>query len=430
MSMTIGLLLMTLALRLFHLNPPWESRTKEAQRPWPFRSWGGFVKQPLNCIGSLVLASVLLLGCSPSETDEPQQKRFGRLSYDIGDCQRSPFDGAEFTGPISQGPRQPLRLFNKDFYLQGLEATLNASSYSIANSLFNEGVEILQVKSFSNADLACRYFDFLPEARGVAQSQWDSVASPNGGASALLGLFTTIYSKNSQTNETRLKNPTIMVIDQTQKWTLLHEMSHYLFAHARSRQNDLTFNSELETIVETENTRIQRLVAQLQDQETQATAKQLMQTYVRFFRTNFELDKRTALEEFAVEGLLIDYAKQNRITDVDIKSEAQQAYLYMKRNGESVAFSYVLFLDRLRDFQELVKRNQWTATEKAVDSLISEIKTQVDFINDEIEAASIYRDQQPTLPDSFREWVPARPHYDLKNFKRRHQMIRNSLGNF
>ncbi len=370
------------------------------------------------------------MGCSPSETEEPQQKRFGRLSYDIGDCQRSPFDGAEFSGPISQGPRQPLRLFNKDFYLEGLEATLNASSYSIANSLFNEGVEILQVKSLSNADLSCRYFDFLPEARGVAQSQWDSVASPNGGASALLGLFTTIYSKNSQTKETRLKDPTIMVIDQTQKWTLLHEMSHYLFAKARSRQNDLSFNSELERIVENENRRIQKLRNQLQNKETQAIAEDLLQAYVGFFRTNFELDKRTALEEFAVEGLLIDYAKQDRITDVDIKSEAQQAYLYMKRNGESVAFSYVLFLDRLREFREFVEGKQWTSVETAIKKLISEIKTQVDFINNEIEAASIYRDQQPTVPDSFRAWVPARAHYDLESFKRRHQMIRDSSRNF
>ncbi len=375
----------------------------------------------------LALCSCLWLAeCNSSSDGEPEQKRFGRLDYDIGQCELSPFDGERTIQKVGTGLTEPLNLFDKVFYLQDLESALNNSSYSIAERLFNSGLNVFRVKSLTNQELPCRYFDFLPEANAVSQESWDSIAKPGSQGSSLLGLFTTIYSKNNSSKKSRLKNPTIMVLDQTQKWTLLHEMSHYLFAKARTQKHNLQFNTELDEKLQSKLNTIEKLKSQINNGGNGQLALRLSHLYSEVFDLNLELDRRSALEEFSIEALLIDYANQGKINHIRKKFDSYQAFLYMKSNGDQVTFSYILFLDRLRDLRSVAETNNWQDAFDSFQSLIDRVQKLVDFIDKELEIVDSLETKQPGLSEiSTRHEAFIHQHYDVDKFRRRHQILRN-----
>lgn len=328
--------------------------------------------------------------------------------------------------PFQFGRLDTLVFFDKLFYPQALQQNLNSSSLSLAKSLFAAGVDIYQVPS--QTDLPCRYYDFLQQAPPAAMQNWEKYNSQGGITSYLLGLFTAVYQQNVVNGLTRISQQTILLIDSTQKWTLLHEMSHFLFAQARVTQAHLQLNNTLEKDIKSLKEKMHELEFDFHEQASRTTARQLITVYEEFFHKNFALDKRTALEEFTIEAMLAQYAQSGDIAGIENSGAEHDAKNYMSFNGETVQYSYLVFAGRMKTLKSEAQSKAWSGILNRVNTLIEDIHQQVDFIDKTLQQLAPHRRRRRLGP---RDFSPhgQRPrslqHYNLKSFLNRHQMMRD-----
>lgn len=370
-----------------------------------------------------------LMACSSEVNDNSTPpRRFGRESFDLGRCSQSPFAGLDFAVAKSSSSFQVSEYFGKVFAEDQLKSALPSSAFTIAKDLFDSGVEVHQVPS--NSDPTCRYFDFLTEPPQVAQKNWNDANAFSTPTSQLLGLFTTIYSRDNNTQSGFLTEPTIMVLDSTQKWTLLHEMAHYLFAQARVVTPPLVFNSELDTRITQRRNEIQRQLRAYDQSPSAQTALAIVQSYRLFFDDNFELDSRTALEEFTIESMLLEYSAQDLISGIVKNEDEKNAIQYMKSNSRLVLATYDSLISRLLRLERDTFESKWPVAGQRVLSLVRRIQEEVQFIREKLNQFSgdetgrgrVF--DHEALNDENLE-PHSHHHYDREAFEDRHQMIQS-----
>jgi hypothetical protein len=380
--------------------------------------------------GFLVLCSALFLSaCAPETVDSEEQRVrfFGPAEFDIGQCSNDPEVGESIEAPITFGAPQNTAYFGKRFYTQSLEKTLQASSFSIAKALFDEGVDLYQVPSYVPS--RCRYFDFLNPTISVAtvQESWNQSVKLAPSQNALLGLFATKYRKNLQSGHVTLRYPSIVLLDRTQKWTLIHEMSHYLFARARILSPHMPFNEDLNN----RNRLVRSQINSLRDisRLDQNQAQLLVTLYEDYIAFNLELDKREALEEFTIEAMILEYYREGKISGVENTTDAHNAYQYMKDNSKTIIRSYQSIVDEMEEEKNAQLIDHPTLVTK-IETLQKDLQEMLSFIQIKLDWA-----QGPQSPSIFR--TRPRPdstenhphehihtqHYDLEAFKERHRLL-------
>ncbi len=370
-----------------------------------------------------LMLSVAVAGCgSETSTSETSNKRFGREQFDVGDCNQHPLTGTDFKQQTYSTQVQNSEYFAKEFLPGQWRAAFSSSSYSVARQLFDEGVQIYQVPS--GAAPECRYFDFLNLPTAEAQKNWN--AAKGGGAinSQLLGLFTTIYSRNSSNLQSHLTSPTILLLDSTKKWTLLHEMSHYLFAKSRARQFNLQFNSEIQQQIVNLGNSIRTRMGMYEEAPSEAIGLEVVKLFHQHFDLHFELDKRTALEEFTIESMLLEQAKASQILGISGSQDQKNALSYMRSNSRTVVNSYLKKIAELDDLDERFFKNQWPAVSNEIVILTYKIERQIEFIRKKIanaETASETKKGRRHREALGKATPPEHSHYDLHSFEQRHQ---------
>lgn len=298
----------------------------------------------------------------------------------IGTCDNDPLAGDEVSLLDIDPSVSSSQYFGKRLQLDQLESSLSASSYSIALNLRLQGVHLYHVAD--NPSSQCRYFAFLPSPTEKAAESWRQYSG--GGFSSLLGLFITLFSRNDGSGNVRLDNPTIMLRHNTQKWTLLHEMTHYLFAWTRAKQINMPFDRELLAEMKTIDSDIKQLESQLFFNAPAAAAQQLANKYRRLFELSYELDKRSYLEEFAIESMLLERADKGLINHITSELDARNALEYMKSNAARVTGDYerlsekisTLSTNRLSQFSHSI-RQPFVDLENDIQKLLNFIDNKV-----------------------------------------------------
>ena len=340
--------------------------------------YGGKFQQVLL----LVLATLLLANCGEDKHTEPEVRQLQsvRDNYELGKCDHSPFDGQEMTTKNFISNLQSSGYFNKPLDLNPYEQSLTASSFSIVKAMQSQGVFLYHVDPQNLSP--CFYFDFLFPVTGEAKTQWDNITSNSSGGSTLLGLFTTYYNRNSE-NSVFITNPTIILRRDTQKWTLIHEMTHYLFALGRTKDKSWKFRSELNESIQAVHSEIQVLKNKLNTSPNANDATTLMNKFKQFFDQNYTLDKRGPLEEFAIESMLLDSADNNQITDVDLEFEMKNAHAYMSSNASLVTPSYRRLIQEI----ENIDVSSYSNAQTLKNNLLKTINETLNFIYQKMDFA-------------------------------------------
>lgn len=381
------------------------------------------MKKNLLC---LVFALGLFAACENNSEEQTTQRIFGPTEYDIGSCdENDPFEGDDLMEKSFSKSIKNSNYFNKEFLPLSFEAALNSSAYSVALRLFNEGVDLYRVET--NVPKTCYYFDFLYTPTEKTQSNWDQIVSTSTGQGTLLGLFSTTYKKNTNTKKTKLTSSSILLADYTKKWTLLHEMSHYLYAKARTSRPDMQFNSDISAAIDKFEKQIPKLHHSFEKNKNEARALKLVRTLRMYFEATHELDARTALEEFTIESQLLDQASQNNISGIQLDKNKDNAIGYMADNSTDVVLSY-------RNFEAMLKRlktnefeSDWEQAVKETTSLQQKINSINSFIEVKMLEAIQIRGQE--TEEAVRvlaqdEQPLQHHHFDFDAFKRRHNRIK------
>jgi hypothetical protein len=397
-------------------------KPKDSGRGLPLIQKGKWFKKQSLWATVGVTCALFALGCGADVEETRARQNFERSQHNVGQCELSPFLGEELNTSLTRGVPETLVIFNKSFYLEGFSQTLNASSFSIVKTLHQEGVDVFRFPSEGVHQQGCRYFDFLHEPGTEARDHWQEQSANQGVGGRLLGLFTTRYRRNTHSAQSHLEHPTIIVLDLSRKWTLLHEMSHYLYARARARQTNLQHPNHHHAVIEQTDRRLRQLRVQFRQHPGTDTGHQLLQQHQEHFRAQHALDKRTALEEFAIEAMLADYYRRGRVTGVT-PGEARTGLNYMRRSGEQVAFSYSRYLDRLRGLRREIEVAGLHELLTPLHRLMREVTEHIDFINRELREANIDLTDGFNLGEALQSTSVPRMHFNEQHFHNRHQKL-------
>jgi|GEM_PF-3186824 len=255
-------------------------------------------------------ASLFILACGnsgePLETKGPIAIKLTCKSEatcpSTGQCGTSPFIG---DSRIVSLPDIPIDsgFFEKFYSQQAASALFELSGLAAWQSILSSGV--LVNKIVINPDKQCRFFSPLRSTRLEIEKQWKSLNSSSGPRNFLLGLFTTKIQQRTSGGPGQLITPTITVSEDTEKWTLLHEYYHFLFARERVKDPNFSFDKKLTSHLEELSRNTENQMKLFGRKPTPKIAEELAYLLNEFFDISFELDSRGPLEEFAIEGLLI-----------------------------------------------------------------------------------------------------------------------------
>lgn len=331
----------------------------------------------------ILLFSIFILhfsACSNSNTNssgfrgaDPQDldpNNFGRCSQDpnVGEnLQLSSFD----SNIKDSG------YYQKRLPLSQLEQSLQASPKSITQVLRKQGVSLFRV--VVNQEASCQFYSFLSKPTKSAHQKWTEFSKPDTQKSVLLGLFTTFYERRISNGVVTLKQPTITLRHDTQKWTLLHEMTHYLFAKGRATKINMPFSTELLKQIDNTSATIKDLTSLFESQKKEDTAFNIINSYKKLYQLNVQLHSRGPLEEFTIEAMLFD--RLNQISHINQSHDLNNAFRYMIENVRVMLPVYNTLLNKLK----ILRTRSFT---DLPESYTNEVKKLEDSINDLINSWS------------------------------------------
>jgi hypothetical protein len=335
----------------------------------------------------------------------------------IGDCQQNPKLGSDTNYLSQSSPIVHSNYFGKRLKLDHFERSLSMSSLSLIHALYDLGVETLKISSSSPAN--CRYFGFLNPAPQTLQNLWQQY---QGGSSLeLLGLFRTQFRRDSQSGQVQIQRPVILLREDTDRWTLLHEQTHFLFAQARAQEPFMIFTEELSQDAD-QKFRQLRMAEQKYIQQGQ-NARQILQLFETYLEINNQLFYRGPLEEFSIESMLSEKEMAGEIFPHVFAQNLSHALFYMQSNSQPTTQAWRSLLRTLDRYQNQLFNDEPQVIQNHIDSLRKNIQEHMDFVEQKIAQVQDHlihsgipiRERSLSMDDH--------PHYDFELLKKQLRQI-------
>jgi len=176
---------------------------------------------------------------------------------------------------------------------------------------------------------------------GPFGSRWSSYFSKN----KVLGKFFSSYGFSPDVNQ-----PTILVLDPEDKWTLLHEYLHALFVNQRHQTNP---HADAQVFENHQNTR--EAFLELYPKRNDPRFKsELIQVFEQYVELEIQVSLSLSIEEIVIEAMLLRAFNNSRDLGFT-QAQAHTAQKYIELNSK-VILSY------LEQFQQIAVEIQ--ASEK------------------------------------------------------------------
>ncbi|CAN5657266.1 hypothetical protein BH10BDE1_BH10BDE1_27080 [soil metagenome] len=200
------------------------------------------------------------------------------------------------------------RFFEKPYDRYDLEAVLDASSTSTTTYVQSLGISLYRIPRESMKGQCPTYFN-LAAPNAMLKSIWSEAAGGNTGDGKLAGLFFELCGGGGGTPACRAREmvqPTILVDEASDRWTLVHEMMHYNFNQARKASAEMPTTQKIERNVQDAVAKFKKSIEDFEKLPNRGD----LQTATDSLRTLIESGKqiyvRRSLEEMTIEGMLID----------------------------------------------------------------------------------------------------------------------------
>lgn len=269
-------------------------------------------------VAPLVLAVIALLsGCSNgSSGGGPSVPYVIPPGLNFNNCELSPL-----TGPIAlmdNGKKTSFvesSFFGKPYDEYDLAAVLDANFASTVEYVRSVGVNLMKSKSNSSQTQSCPMYFNLEEAKPYFMQKWDE-ASKNTNSSAILGGIFFEFCANKLDadipelglcDERKMVSPTIILNNgQSDRWTLVHEMMHYNFNQGRKAAPDIPSNTMIEKMAKFHSEQFRKFMRDFATLPNRGDLSSAVKELEQLVRISHHLMFRKALEEIAIEGMLID----------------------------------------------------------------------------------------------------------------------------
>lgn len=338
--------------------------------------------------------SLLNFACSQSGSSSTPESRVITLDYSM--CSIDPRVGPSANQSLANAESfaesgQYDKLMNK----AQIQAVLSTSLVSTLGFIQAAGVDISKAPSFARAG-DCPNAQQLPPMSGVAEETWKKVApqvgsnNPNS-TDFLAGLYFDNCSRQGSTKQCqkdRVVAPTIVVLENADRWTVVHELMHYSFDQGR-KSSGLATPQSIEQVLNRLDQNLQRRLAlyKLAKNETDLVAAiAILEQAIPLFETLVK--QYGPVEEIAVEAYLIDQWAKGTLQLVQNQA-AVSAFFYIKSSADRASQGYRPLYGPVFDLiQEAESEGFSIALEKA-----NSIKTELDRLEGEIKQSVIHNAQ-------------------------------------
>lgn len=282
----------------------------------------------LFCLALICLATTS--GCSPNR-EHVSDFRHTRLSplYDESVCMipKSRGTAVDLSKSSTDEPTTS-RFFGKRYnapYFQAVFSTSAVATGQFVGQLL--GGRLFRIQhDYVPGKKVCPTFTDLPKAPDELQGVWDNQTSKikNGSLSGLYFEYC-----QSDCDDHTVKNPTILIDDARDRWTLVHEMMHYNFDRERKRDPESIGELKLEHDAIAAKEAIYENYLRylgLKDHGSLLSLENQASWLIRTF--TYQTLVRGLFEEIATEGLLLDAYIKGDLVNVSPLA-ADNASLYM-----------------------------------------------------------------------------------------------------
>jgi hypothetical protein len=315
---------------------------------------------------------LLLAACSPKGPDDTSPRVIPDLpTYDKSACKDvQPYEGGNaISANLSANNPDVETAFNKAFDRADLEAVEQASALQTSIYVMDMGVNVYRIPRQSNQ---CPMFYALPEVPNNLRTVWDEVAG-GAGEGQLAGAYFEICEGNCP--EYTMSNPTILVHEAADRWTLVHEMMHHNFNVMRKANPSLESVQRVRQRILAGQTNLEQLAAAYSSAPSRETLTAMADQVYALVGNVYVLLTNTTFEEIAVEHLLLQEAAAGRLKFVSEDSAASAAW-YIKLSREDGLRTLSIFDDRLDAIYRDARRNEW----RDIMTTVERGRSEVDYI--------------------------------------------------
>lgn len=271
-------------------------------------------------MSSLALGSVVALSSCGSGGGGGGGERV--VPPDFNSCDQKPDTGAAAIAANStQTQWVPSEFFAKPYDRFDLEAVLDASSVSTTDYVRSLGVNLNRIPRESLKNACPTYYN-LPAADKTLSAIWSEAAGGSTGNGKLAGLFFELCGDGGfpSCKDREVVNPTILVDEASDRWTLVHEMMHYNFNQARKAATDLPTDSWLKRATKGYAADMKTAFKAYQDMPNRDDLSLAVKNFRGLVEVGKETYVRHALEEMTIEGMLINRWADGKFKNVSAKA--------------------------------------------------------------------------------------------------------------
>lgn len=365
---------------------------------------GSFRGVTYTSLGVLLLLNIM--GCADSYVVELESSAPEELTYEINEddpkaieavieqsCAIASNEGdivdSQTLDEIQKNPKVITGPFEKSYPSAWIESLFSASLDSTIETVQKLGV--LLFKAPARFKQTCRAFSGLkkPFQKDLIKYTADWFKNPKDEkASYRKGIF--VYSRNGESS--------IILREDSDRWTLLHEFMHYSF-YTQKDLNRLSFG-DLQASYTTGRDQLLKVLEDKEDNEdeeetTEVTVEAVAETpkeekikaalelWTPLSQTLIELLTHYQLEEISIEYLLIQAQKDGKLKNIPTRSTYQKTWYFLEntRQAKDLLWGAMQFNNTL--IEESAKLKLTLDTDK--DALIKKNKDQFSKIWNQID---------------------------------------------
>jgi hypothetical protein len=295
-------------------------------------------RSPFSFLLQVVLLAGFCSACGPGAESDAQYLA-GKSDYDERSCAYSPSDGEMATRGAERSSRSQVGAFGKAYNPDWFTAVFNASISETLSFIEKTGVRVYRSEAFSSR--SCKPFMTARELSPDLLQTWSERSrSLDGNSSGLLLAGIYLPKDPFLVSSPSLHDKAAIVLrEDSDRWTLVHEFAHHNFTHVGGAQNHAMKLKRFLVL----NERVTALFKGARSEEQRASEiAGFAEEYVELMdhvMTSFPL------EEIAIETMLIDAFRAGQLRHVH-PSAVDSAERYIDHS-----FSKTLAL--YRDFDEI-----------------------------------------------------------------------------
>jgi hypothetical protein len=314
--------------------------------------------------------------------------------YNAEACKTNPPEQgpSALTAKISQRNVVSADFFDKKYDRSMLEGVLDASSFSTTDYVKALGVNLSRITPATDKVTAqtCLNFYNLSSPDDGRQSIWNQVSQGLPQGNTLQGLYfeycgTDINQPACQ--DRGLVQPTILVYEAADRWTIVHEMMHHNFNRERKLDLALPTEKELRGSITDSDKRLVDVLKAYNAAPDQAGALKIAAELDTNSHLIYDRLVRSSLEEIAVEGTLVEEYAAGTLKHVTSGS-AKNAAWYMNYSKNGALDALKDSQNTARQVQAIAQRNNWTDASQKASQVLQNIAAISQDLSTKIASAS------------------------------------------